>query len=187
MDSPRDDHDGLPPGCTVVDRTPFPSLAVSATSGLVSDADADKTLASETGGIVGGGSVVLTSAGKRPPASSAPQPQGRANVEHGKPKKARASTEVFRKHHHLDRTVEAPLAHHWASAKSRPPPVPSKTREVRYSPGPTFRKARGRKKKALLDPSEVTKNRVIGVKELNALLRDLALQQVNKDTDAKLL
>lgn len=177
MDSARDD-DGLPPGCTVVERNPFPALAISATAGLVTDAD-DKISSSETGGIVGGSSVVLTSERKRPSTSSTTQPRRRAYVEHGKPKKALASAEVFG-NPYLDRTVEALPAHHGVSVKSRTPSVPSRTREVRYNPGPTFRKARGRKKKALLDSSEVTKDNVIGVKELNVLLRDVTLQQVNK-------
>lgn len=68
------------------------------------------------------------------------------------------------------------------------PPLPSPremakkvvpSRAVRYNPGPAFRETRGRKKKALLDPSEITKDGVVGTKELIALLKDPALQQVS--------
>ena len=129
------------------------------------------------------------SAGTRPSASSTTQPQRRANVESGPPKTAWISAEAFlqsvassgsaiRKNGHLDRTVGGSRAHFVASAENRLPPLPSQTRAVRYNPGPTFKKARGRKKKALLDPSEVTKDRLIGAKELTALLGDLNLQQV---------
>lgn len=50
---------------------------------------------------------------------------------------------------------------------------------LRYNPGPTFRKSRGRKRKVLLDPSEITANDVIGVEKLLALLKDPAIQQVS--------
>lgn len=48
----------------------------------------------------------------------------------------------------------------------------------RYNPGPTFRKSRGRRRKALLDPSGITAEEVVGANDLLALLRDSSLQQV---------
>ncbi|CAM9265174.1 unnamed protein product, partial [Scytosiphon promiscuus] len=49
----------------------------------------------------------------------------------------------------------------------------------RYNPGPTFRKSRGRKRKAVLDPSGITADDVVGPEQLIALLEDTAIQQAS--------
>ncbi|CAM9374781.1 unnamed protein product [Ectocarpus sp. 4 AP-2014] len=54
-----------------------------------------------------------------------------------------------------------------------------KASPLRYNPGPTFRKHRGRRRKALLDPSGITAEEVVGADELLALLRDSSLQQAS--------
>ncbi|CAB1103048.1 unnamed protein product [Ectocarpus sp. CCAP 1310/34] len=54
-----------------------------------------------------------------------------------------------------------------------------KASPLRYNPGPTFRKSRGRRRKALLDPSGITAEKVVGADELLALLRDSSLQQAS--------
>ncbi|CAM9200493.1 unnamed protein product [Ectocarpus sp. 13 AM-2016] len=54
-----------------------------------------------------------------------------------------------------------------------------KASPLRYNPGPTFRKSRGRRRKALLDPSGITAEEVVGADELLALLRDCSLQQAS--------
>lgn len=51
-------------------------------------------------------------------------------------------------------------------------------RPVRYNPGPTVRSARGRKRKAVLDASEVTVSDTVGAEKILALVGDPALQQV---------
>ncbi|CBJ30041.1 DNA helicase II [Ectocarpus siliculosus] len=54
-----------------------------------------------------------------------------------------------------------------------------KASPLRYNPGPTFRKSRGRRRKALLDPSGITAEEVVGADELLALLGDSSLQQAS--------
>lgn len=49
---------------------------------------------------------------------------------------------------------------------------------VLYNPGPTFRRARGRKKKTLLDASRVTADGTIGSEKVLALAADPTMQQV---------
>ncbi|CAM9309505.1 unnamed protein product, partial [Hapterophycus canaliculatus] len=57
--------------------------------------------------------------------------------------------------------------------------APSIALPSRYNPGPTFRQSRGRKRKALLDPSEITVDGVVGAEELFALLGDPSIQQAS--------
>lgn len=156
--APSAKHDrNLPPGCTIVDRNPFPALAVSATAGGGSDADPVKTskgmtkpLLAPSGQASDGDGVVAT--GRSPPAAA-------------------SSGTTSETRQCLGGTLDVTATQHTAPAGTRP--------TLRYNPGPTFRKARGRKRKALLDPSKVTEGSTIGTKELNALLKDDTLQQVS--------
>lgn len=168
-DTPSAKHDsGLPPGCTIVDRNPLPALALSATGGRGSDADHAKTSKGPAKPLLappeqasGGGGVVAT--GRRsPPTTSATSPQQGPTVASG--------GTTSESHQGLGRTLDVTTTQGVAPVGARP--------TVRYNPGPTFRKARGRKKKALLDPSEVTEGGVVGAKELEELLNDATLQQV---------
>lgn len=70
---------------------------------------------------------------------------------------------------------------------TQPPPPPPRLvgpgtveglTRVLYNPGPTFRRARGRKKKTLLDASRVTADDTIGSEKVLALAADPTMQQV---------
>lgn len=162
-DTPSANDDGdLPPGCTIVDRNSVPAQAMFATAGRGFDADPVKTskstakpLLEHTQQSSDGDGVVA--AGRSPPIISTTSSQQRPAARFG-------GTISETKHEGVT------AVQHVAPAGTR--------QTLRYNPGPTFRKARGRKKKALLDPSEVTEGSVIGVKELTALLEDATLQQV---------
>eukprot|EP00752_Nemacystus_decipiens_P009008 g8041.t1 len=162
-DTPRTNHDsGLPPGCTIVDRNPLPAAA-----GGESDADDANTgkgmakpLLAPPEQALGVG--VVATAGT-PPTTGTSSPQQRPAVASG--------GATWQTHQGLGRTVGTTTTRRVAPAGAQP--------AVRYNPEPTFRKARGRKKKALLDPSEVTKDTVVGAKELEALLKDATLQQAS--------
>ena len=165
--SANHDDSGLPPGCTIVDRNPAPALALSATAGRGSDADRAKAgkgmakplLASSEQASRGAG-VVATR--RSPSTVGKTSPQNCPAVVSG--------GTTSESHQGLGRTLDATSTQRVAPQGSRP--------TVRYNPGPTFRKARGRKKKALLDPSEVSEDDDVGAKELGALLKDATLQQV---------
>lgn len=169
-DPPNANHDGdLPPGCAIVDRNPL-RVALSTTAGGRSDADPTKTSqgtakplpaatapaeqASDCDGVV--------ATDRNPPTVSTTSSQQHAAVASG------GTTSEIRGG--LGRILDVTNTQGVAPAITRP--------TVRYTPGPTFRKARGRKRKALLDPSEVTEGSIIGGKVLEALLKDTTLQQV---------
>lgn len=57
--------------------------------------------------------------------------------------------------------------------------TPGELTRVLYNPGPTFRRARGRKKKTLLDASRVTADDIAGSEKVLALVADTTLQQVS--------
>lgn len=170
-DTPSANHDSdLPPGCTIVDRNLSPAPALSATAGRGSDAGPAKTSegvatpllapaeqASDVDGVVVAGRstpIIGTSRSQQHPAAAS---GGTASETH----------------EGLGRTLDVTTTQHVAPAGAPP--------TMRYNPGPTFRKARGRKRKALLDPSGITEGSVIETKELEALLKDATLQQVSSD------
>lgn len=266
--SSADGDNGLPPGCTIVNRNPNAILAESSTAGRVSDTDAAawrkgkaKPVTAAVGkpseGVVATGtrrsSVVDVPAAAYPSGACTTQPQqrrlavrgsSRGSAEKSEPaaagssskpsafKQAWGSAEAFlesiasiggaseRDEHPRRRVSSESLEQQAAPAPWRkavpaekkgstpisrsreasggnstpvvkiplpatPLPSPREitkkvvpSRSLRYNPGPTFRETRGRKKKALLDPSEITEDNVVGTEELNALLADPALQQV---------
>lgn len=114
----------------------------------------------------GGDGVVAT--GRSPPTISATRSQQRPTVASGD------TTSETRRGLGRDVGLTAPPAQHVQVA-----PAAGARPIVWFNPGPTVRKARGRKKKVLLDTSEVTKDGVVGAEELEALLKDATLQQVS--------